>query len=263
MKPIYKPSGRALEYSPDALACNLYTGCPHRCFYCYSPSVLRKDKEAFHTDVAPRAGIITALKKQLLSGTVSYYETVINGPVETNERRTIALSGKLIHLCFTCDPYPAGYDTSVTREAIKAIKEAGCHVQILTKGGTEAERDFDLLDGDDWFGVTITGGYVESEPGAAPEADRVANLRKAKGRGISTWVSFEPVINPYAVYLSIAERGEYIDLFRIGKLNYHQSDIDWATFGQECERLCKVYNRKYYIKADLRAEMEKERGSLQ
>ena len=36
MKPIYEPRGAAKEYGD--LALNIYTGCPHRCFYCFAPS---------------------------------------------------------------------------------------------------------------------------------------------------------------------------------------------------------------------------------
>ena len=121
MKPIYIPKGKAKEYGDYAI--NIYTGCPHRCYYCFAPSVLRKDREQFHTNIKPRDGIVEATIKQL-------------------EREGI--TGKLIHLCFTCDPYPTGYDTTATREIIKAIKASGNHVQILTKG--DGSRDFDLLD---------------------------------------------------------------------------------------------------------------------
>lgn len=53
MKPIYEPKGKAKEYGDYAL--NIYTGCPHRCFYCFAPDVLHKDREAFHANVEPRA----------------------------------------------------------------------------------------------------------------------------------------------------------------------------------------------------------------
>lgn len=53
-----------------------------------------------------------------------------------------------------CDPYPAGVDTSATREIIKLLKDSGNHVQISTKSGEQsAVRDFDLLDENDWFGI--------------------------------------------------------------------------------------------------------------
>ena len=43
-----------------------------------------------------------------------------------------------------------------------------------------------------------------------------------------------------------------VDLFKIDRLNYGKSDIDWAEFGRECERLCIEHGRNYYIKEDLR-----------
>lgn len=238
MKPIYTPKGAAKEYGDYAI--NIYTGCPHRCYYCFAPSVLRKDREAFHSCVEPRNGIVEATRKQLEAENIT---------------------GKLIHLCFTCDPYPKGYDTTATREIIKIIKDSGNHVQILTKNGADAMRDFDLLDGEDWFGVTHTG-YNENptisppiEPNAGTLFDRIKALVIAKNKGIRTWVSCEPTIDPLGV-LKLIETGAYIDLFKIGKLNYHPSSVDWAHFGRVAEERCKEYGRNYYIKDGLRREME-------
>jgi len=237
MKPIYEPKGRAKEYGE--LAINIYTGCNHGCTYCYAPIVLKKDRATFHASVEPRKGIVEAVNRQL-------------------EKEQI--TGKLIHLCFTCDPYPAEIDTTPTREVIKVIKATGNNVQILTKGGFRAERDFDLLDDGDWFGVTMTadatadGRPPEHEPGAANTGERAISLAKTSQRGIKTWVSFEPVFEPWFVHNSI-KYGDGIDLFKIGKLNYGKSDIDWAEFGRKCERLCIEYGRNYYIKEDLRKLM--------
>lgn len=235
MKPLYEPKGRAKEYGD--LAINIYTGCPHRCYYCFAPSVLHKDRETFHSIVEPRSGIVEATKRQL-------------------DKEQI--TGKLIHLCFTCDPYPTGYDTTPTREIIKAIKDSGNHVQILTKNADEPRRDFDLFDENDSFGVTVTCHNVNQkkyEPGASLSTNRVFLLADVKGCcGCKTWVSFEPVIDPTIVYWFI-KYGEYIDKFKIGKLNYHPSDINWHDFGHEAERLCIKYGRNYYIKDDLRAAM--------
>ncbi len=238
MKPIYEPKGKAKEYGD--LAINIYTGCPHRCYYCFAPGVLRKEKEAFHSNVEPRKGIIEAVKQQLESEKIT---------------------GKIIHLCFTCDPYPLGVDSIVTRDIIKLLKDAGNHVQILTKNGIGAQRDFDLLDNKDWFGVTYAGYKTspvlppKEEPNAGWPIDRFRALVLAKNKGINTWVSCEPVFDTEAIYRLI-ETGEYIDLFKIGKLNYHPSDINWGEFGHKCERLCKAYHRNYYIKEGLRACME-------
>ena len=231
MKPIYVPKGKAKEYGDYAI--NIYTGCPHRCYYCFAPSVLRKDREAFHSNVEPRKGIVEAVKRQL-------------------DKEQIA--GKLIHLCFTCDPYPANIDTTPTRQIIEAIKSAGANVRILTKGGRRATQDFDLLDENDWFGVTLTGDD-RSEPGAEREPYRVQSLLAAHDAGINTWVSYEPVLNAERVKNYIAMLP--VDSIKIGKLNYATSDIDWYKFGHECERLCQKHRRDYYIKDSLRREMNR------
>ena len=179
-------------------------------------------------------------------------------------------TGRTIFLCFTCDPYPAEIDTTPTRAVIQAIKESGNHVRILTKGGDRARRDFDLLDSGDYFGVTFTTDNLfypaAEEPKAANTAERLATLEQAKYNGVQTWVSCEPVLYPSAVF-SLIRNGWYIDLFKIGKLNHAAPPPEivkaggWAAFGEEAEHLCREHGRAYYIKEDLRAEMEKARGT--
>lgn len=235
--PIYEPAGRAKEYGD--LALNIYTGCPHECFYCFAPKATFKTREAFHANVQPRPGIVEEVKKQL-------------------DKEHI--TGKLIHLCFTCDPYPMGVDTTPTREIIKLLKAAGNHVQILTKGGRAAERDFDLLDENDRFGITYTGYDPDdlfehgSEPKAANPVERLASLRTAAERGIQTWISFEPVLNAEDVLFVLEGIWPYVEV-KIGKLNYFKSDINWHDFGHRAEEICKRRGLNYYIKDSLRAAM--------
>lgn len=231
MKPIYEPKGAAKEYGDYAI--NIYTGCPHRCFYCYAPNVLHKDREQFHSCVEPRKNIVEEVKKQL-------------------EREKI--KEKLIHLCFTCDPYPEGYDTEPTREIIKAIKDSGNHVQILTKG--DGSRDFDLLDENDWYGITLDGSE-----GIAPK--RAETLLEAHSKGIRTWVSFEPVVNAETVLLQIEAVAPFVDKVKVGKLNYHPSNINWKEFGEKAEALCKELGLDYYIKDSLKKEMVEKYGKCE
>jgi len=233
--PIYEPKGAAKEYGDYAL--NIYTGCPHRCYYCFAPGVLRRDKEEFHSRVEPRKNIVEYTRKQL-----------------EKER----ITGKTIHLCFTCDPFPTGYDTTPTLEIIKLLKEYGNHIQILTKG--DGSRAFDLLDGEDWYGVTISGkaDSKDTEPGAIQAHKRLAILNIVKQHGIKTWVSFEPVVNAVSVLRCISSFSSSFDRVKIGKLNYHPSDINWKEFGKEAEALCQKLGVEYYIKDSLRKEMEKE-----
>lgn len=229
MKPIYKPNGKAKEYGDYAI--NIYTGCPHRCYYCFAPKTLHREKEKFHSVVEPRANIVEETCKQI-------------------EREN--LTGKLVHMCFTCDPYPAGYDTSTTREIIKLLKDSKNHVQILTKNPTA--KDFDLLDENDWFGITYDGGF---RVGGFIPCSHMPVLKKANDYGIKTWISFEPVLNAENVLATIEETSPYVDKIKIGKLNYYPSDINWKWFGEQAEALCKDIGVDYYIKDSLREEMKK------
>lgn len=244
MKPLYEPKGKAKEYGDYAV--NIYTGCPHRFYYCFAPNVLRRDRETFHSVVEPRLGIVDALRKQL-------------------EREHI--TDKLIHLCFTCDPYPTGYDSSTTREVIKVIKESGNHVQILTKG--DGSRDFDLLDGGDWYGITVSSfkqkaiatenGIMQRspyEPRAINPFFRIARAEEARRKGIKTWISLEPVID-FDVLDDFACFASEFDKVKIGKLNYYPSEINWAEFGAKAEAMCQKLGVDYYIKDSLRKEMAK------
>lgn len=244
MKPIYKPRGRANEYCE--LALNIYDTCNHSCSYCWSRMMYERyhGKGSFGKTPEPRDGLLEALRSQLDTG---------------------AYKDKLIHLCFTCDPYPADVDTTVTRDVIKAIKESGARVQILTKGGRRAERDFDLLDDKDWFGVTYTGypdgslfSKVWYEPKAAPTSERLHSLCEANERNINTWISMEPVLIPESVLGFLDLHVDYVGKYKIGKLNHMPSSTDWADFGKRAERICRNWNHDYYIKDDLRREMSKE-----
>lgn len=229
MKYIYEPKGKAKEYGDYAI--NIYTGCPHRCYYCFAPNVLRKDREKFHSCIEPRENIVEGVKRQV-------------------ERENI--TGKLIHLCFTCDPYPTGYDSTPTREIIKILKDSGNNVQILTKGN--GSRDFDLLDGNDMYGITLDGIGNGLNPLWKARVDALA---EAHNQGIKTWVSFEPVTNEREFFINLHLIAPIADKVKIGKLNYYQSDINWAEFGKKAEELCKSLNLDYYIKESLRKEMKK------
>lgn len=226
MKPIYIPRGKAKEYGDYAL--NIYTGCPHECFYCFAPNVLHRDRQQFHEVVEPRKDIVEETRRQI-------------------EREGI--TGKLIHLCFTCDPYPCGYDTTATREIISLLKSTGNNVQILTKG--DGSRDFDLLGPEDWYGITLDGTECK-----APFRERANSLAEAHSRGIKTWVSFEPVTDERQFFIELHLVAQIVDKVKIGKLNYHKSDINWADFGRKAESLCQKLGLDYYIKESLRAEME-------
>ena len=264
---IYIPTGPALEYSP--LALNLYTGCLHNCVYCYAPTAMRKTRAQFHLGVKPRENILERLEKQC---------------------KKIKGSSKQILLCFSCDPYqpedpkvkvrryknlndPTKLGRilidhmsrktvhgvkSVTREALLILEKYEMKATVLTKGGTRACRDFDILQRNGWsFGTSINHFFDygmtewEPEPCATP-LNRVKAIEIAHSMGIKTWVSLEPVIYPVSALAVINQLVGIVDHWKIGKLNHNREvsgRIDWAWFIREVERALK--DRDFYIKKSL------------
>lgn len=250
MLPIYIPKGKAREYGE--LAINIYKGCTNACSYCYGSKMMRMSHDDFIKASSLRDGIIISVEDQLKKGYVK------------DGKERIELKNKLIHLCFTCDPYPAKTDTTATRKIIKLIKDSGNHVQILSKSAIT--RDFDLLDENDWYGITFTGyNTSKHEPYAADPAERIKALVEAKNKGIKTWISCEPVISQKDIEDLIMYHHNDIDKIKIGKPNYVKNDIidtgediiPWGEWGRHIESICKEFEMNYYIKEGLRAEMEK------
>ncbi len=235
MSVIYEPKARAREYAP--LALNLYTGCLHSCKYCYAPGVARKKRSVFNTSVEPRKNILEMLEKDC--------RKMVSDPRE-------------ILLCFMTDAYqPFADGQDITREALLILEKYEMKVTILTKGGTRAVRDFDILSRNDWsFGQTIIFDLESSrkqwEPGTARLPERTAAILAARDWKIKTWVSLEPVIDPkQAIRLIWILRG-IVDHWKIGKINYnkwYEDRIDWNHFLKQVLRL--LYGKSYYIKRDL------------
>ena len=241
MNIIYEPRGKAREYAE--LAVNLYKGCSHACVYCYAPAATFCDREKFSSPdyIRPRPAIL-----------------------ETLEREAEKMQGdpRRILLSFTSDPYqPAEKTLGVTRKALEIFVVHNLTATVLTKGGTWGiARDQDLLQANpnNAWSVTLTlddpTASLEWEPGAALPHDRIHSLRMAKEAGIHTWVSFEPVLDPEAVYRLLDQTSEFVDFYKVGKLNYHPlaREIDWRRFMGEMEKRLSRLGKLYYLKKDLR-----------
>jgi len=231
---IYEPRGRAREYA--ALACNVYAGCDHACTYCYAPSATFKQREAF-INSKPRKDIIQNIRKEAKNWTGAKDQVL---------------------LCFTCDPYQKlDEELKLTRQAIIALHDHGFPVCTLTKGGSRALRDMDLFGPLDAFATTMTfinvKDSLEWEPGAALPEDRMSTLEQFYRKGITTWVSLEPTIDPKQSLEIIRQTYHYVDLYKIGKLNYHplSKTIDWKKYTAQAVELVSGFGRDYIVKDDL------------
>ena len=241
MKIIYKPNGRAAEYSEYAI--NIVTGCWNGCKYCYAPAVLRKDRAEFHGITVMKENLYQKLEADL----VKMKADGIKEPVL---------------FCFTSDAYQNKEVASITHKCLKMFNEHDQNFQILTKNGSLALKDFDLYKTGDAYATTLTFDDHDRTRKIEPHADlpgaRIMALRFAHDAGIRTWVSFEPALDQHAIVNLFQLTYKYVDLYKIGKVsNYHSNIKDWKSFGRKMEELCKMYGKKYLIKADLRKEMDK------
>lgn len=242
MKVIYEPRGRAKEYAD--LAVNNYIGCQNSCVYCFAPSVMRSDREAYHQTVNPRT---EAIHKWFDHDCI---EMEKNG----DNRR--------VHMNFVSDPYPEiEKELGLTRYCIETAMKHGIGINILTKGKYDTViRDFDLFrNAGVHFGVTCSFCNDEIrkewEPNASSVEERVRLLSEAHKIGIFTWVSMEPVVFPEEAlrFFDKAQRLGIVDLWKVGKLNYHphEKEIDWAKFREDFKAVADELGAKYIIKKDL------------
>lgn len=243
MRVISDPRGRAREYS--LLALNLFgrSRCQHLCSYCYCPSAMRMSRQQWEAQpFRPRKDVIRLLR---------------------DDAKELAGDNRRVLLCFFGDPYsPEAAASGVTRQALEILREHDIPFQLLTKGGTRAAADFDLYGPHDAFATTMTFMDEEPslrwEPGAAIPDDRFRAIVEAKGRGIETWVSLEPVLDPEQSLAIIKASHADVDLYKIGVLNHdpRAKDIDWRNFGVRAIGLCEKYRNKYYVKHDLAKHLE-------
>lgn len=249
---IYTPSGRAGEYA--SLACNLFRGCDHRCVYCYAPDVIHMQRDAFHVP-AYRDGLLANLAKSAEARCRQRLpaDSLFEQAPKTADNRDILL-------CFTTDPYQAfDVDTAITREAITILHRYGFTVTTLTKGGSRALRDIDLFTPADTFASTLTllddDLSREWEPNAALPEDRIATLQAFHARGIPTWVSLEPVIDPDAAVEIVRRCAGFVDMWKVGTLNYHPhgKTIDWQAFARRIAATLDAHGARYLLKDDLAA----------
>jgi len=82
-------------------------------------------------------------------------------------------------------------------------------------------------------------------------AERIKAIRIAHEAKIETWVSLEPVLDAEQSLEIIRMTSDFVDLFKIGKLNHFHSEINWREFGIKAIELCQELGKDYYVKNDL------------
>jgi len=158
-------------------ALNPYIGCSHGCKYCYSPSVLREERQwGKFLDV--KRNIPNVLSKEL-----------------KNKKKGMVRIGSVT------DAYQEAEEKfELTRKCLKQLSRHDFPVLIQTKSGL-VTRDIDLLkDMDSDIGFTITSldenFRKRFEPDAPPISERLSAIRELKEENLDVWVFVGPLF-PY------------------------------------------------------------------
>lgn len=157
---------------PSKLSFNPYTGCDHRCIYCYVTSFIPRAFEC-----RPKDDLIKRVERDL----------------RRIER------GRIISMSNSSDPYPPmEAELGLTRKCLELFAREGCRVLIITKSDL-VERDIDILSKmPDAVSMTITTLNEELsrrlEPGAPRPRKRMDAVRKLVASKVPMTIRFDPVI---------------------------------------------------------------------
>lgn len=254
---IYIPQGRAFEFA--GLALNVYIGCEHQCAYCFNtrgPRAFARDPEHFAEILRVRKGILGAL-----GGDIAKLQTAgIVGPSLFGEEGREVLPQVLLQ--FAGDPYPSiEKGGRITRRALELLHDGDVPHAVLTKGSRDlVRRDLSCFNaGRDAIATTIVfadeAKREHYEPQAETTAGRVDILAMARARGIETWLSVEPVIDPLEALKVVHWYGQFADHLKIGKPNHVRDDVPqaaWQIFSQNLAGVLWAKRLGYYIKRSLR-----------
>lgn len=205
---IYKTG---VEYGDYTL--NHVQGCSHGCKYpCY----------AFM--MAKRFGKVKSYEEWTCPQIVENTLTLLDEELPRFRSKI-----KLLHLCFTTDPFMYGHE-DICNLSIKVLKKAngsGVRCSVLTKGILPEKLAELPLDNE--YGITVvsldTAFICQYEPGAAPIQERIASLKKLHDRGCKTWVSIEPYPTPNIIQQNLSDILEsisFVDKIIFGRLHYNK-----------------------------------------
>ena len=238
---IYKTG---VEYGDFTL--NHVQGCSHGCTYpCYAFMMARRFGKVKSYDEWVQPEVIENTM-ELLEKELPRFKNKI----------------KLLHLCFTTDPFMHQHD-EIAQLSLKILQKAnaeGVRCSVLTKG--LLPNALTALPLDNEYGITVVSlndDFVKRyEPGAAPITDRIASLRALADAGKKTWVSIEPYPTPNMIEQDlheILEAVSFADKIIFGRLHYNKIVSAYPEHKQfynerakEVIEFCEQHGIAYHIK---------------
>jgi len=224
----FDPWGDPLCTCPPKYGLNPYTGCSHRCVYCYITSYIPRAFEC-----RPKADLLRRLERDL---------------ARADNRMFISMSN-------SSDPYPLQEGKlMLTRGCLEAIARRGMAVQIITKSDLVV-RDTDVLAGTpSVVSFTVTtldrGLAARLEPGAPPPSRRLEAMRRLSEAGIPVTLRLDPVfpgLNDGEIE-EIVEAAVQSGALHVTSSTFKPRPDSWSRFSlafpEEARRMADDYFRR-------------------
>lgn len=228
---------------PEKWTVNPYTGCGHRCLYCYATSFIPRFYE-------PRP------KRDFL---------------KTIEREIPKLpEGALISLSNSSDPYqPLEEKLRLTRSFLEMVQGLSLYLLILTKSDLIL-RDLDLLSPERTVvSVTLTTRKYDRilEPGAPGFEKRLSAIKELKKRGFKTVARIDPLIpflNESELEEIVSEVSPYVDHIVVSTYKARKDSLNrlGGAFPELAPLIRDLYQKKglyqqnsYYLQHEIRRNL--------
>ena len=236
---------------PPKLTLNPYTGCDHRCVYCYASSYIPRFFQC-----RPKKDLIPRLS-----------------------REAVKLHGEIVSIANSSDPYPnLEAEKGLTRKCLQILSRHNCKLQIVTKSNIVV-RDIDILkktiamvtltittDNDDFSKIL--------EPNAPSSTERIKAAETLTRKGVPVSVRIDPIIphvndNPESLVKTLASIG----VKHITSSTYKVKPGNWRRFSMAMPRIAEKLKPLYfergekigrytYLPRDLRLKLMRNMGRL-
>ena len=220
----FDPWQSGLCTCPQKLTFNPYTGCDHKCIYCYASSYIVGFDEC-------------KPKKELL---------------ERLRCEAPKLKGEIISLSNSSDPYPKTEQyTGLTRRCLEILVENNCRIQIITKSNLVI-RDDDLLKqvpSTVAFTITTDDDQLAKilEPNAPSSSQRLSAIDDLISQDIPVLVRIDPIIpfvndQPQKLIKALAAMG----VKHITSSTYKVKPDNWKRFSVSLKDVANKLEPLYF-----------------
>jgi DNA repair photolyase len=212
----------------DKLTFNPYSGCNHKCVYCYASSYIPN-----FFNCRPKKDLIQRLEKE-----------------------SRQLKGEIISISNSSDPYPTiEKELGLTRKCLEILAQHNCKIQIITKSDLVV-RDIDILKRrPSMVAVSLTTENddlsEQLEPNAPPSSARIKTIETLAQKEIPICARIDPVIpflndNPKELIETLASVG----VKHITSSTYKIKTDNWKRFSANFPEIAKQLEPLYFEKGE-------------